>query len=203
MSEQLHKGTNRFGVDVRYFEIKLRLLIRDLDNYQPDELRRVFERLADATGAEPERKAEPVAWMMPVPYSAFITANHAVKAEWEKHDVLIPLYTAPQPSASAWIRVSERLPKSGQQVLACYKNHQGNSCVVRAQWLKAKTEEAGIGNVLYEYDEETDNYYFPEGWYELMDNHDECSHIKVCEGDITHWQMLPAAPKGKSCDEQP
>ena len=40
-------ATNRFGVDVSYFEHKMKLIIRDLNNYTPHELYRELTRLAD------------------------------------------------------------------------------------------------------------------------------------------------------------
>ena len=40
-------GKNRHGVDGEYFNKKLRLLIRDMDNYKPTELLREFSRLMD------------------------------------------------------------------------------------------------------------------------------------------------------------
>jgi hypothetical protein len=47
-----------------------------------------------------------------------------------------------------------------------------------------------------EYDEETDEYYVPEGWYEMIDNWDEYASSKLYpEHKPTHWMPLPALPK--------
>lgn len=45
-----------------------------------------------------------------------------------------------------------------------------------------------------EYDEETDKYYWPPGWYEW--NEHEEMHWAV-DGVVTHWMKLPDAPNGK------
>ena len=94
-----------------------------------------------------------------------------------------------------WIPVTERLPSRCQPVLACYTNCYGRGRTIRAQWLaKFQQESDDIDNFYAEYDEETDTYYDPEGWYELIDNWDEYSSVAVTEGIITHWMPLPAAP---------
>lgn len=38
---------NRFGLDSRYFKDKLSQLVRDADNYRPDEMRRALENLTE------------------------------------------------------------------------------------------------------------------------------------------------------------
>ena len=43
-------------------------------------------------------------------------------------------------------------------------------------------------------DEATDTTYAPEGWYEVIDNFDDCTFVAVSEGVITHWMPLPEAP---------
>lgn len=108
-------------------------------------------------------------------------------------------HTAPQPAPAqdmaGWIPVAERLPSSRQPVLACYTNAYGHGRTIRAQWLaKFQEESDDIDNFDAEYDEETDTYYAPEGWYELIDNWGEYSSVGVTEGIITHWMPLPAAP---------
>jgi Protein of unknown function (DUF551) len=95
----------------------------------------------------------------------------------------------------AWISVGERLPKSGQTVLACYTNAAGMVRRIRAEWVAAKTIESDAESEIGEYDEATDAYYDPEGWYEKIDNWGEYSSVAVVEGAITHWMPLPAAPE--------
>lgn len=96
---------------------------------------------------------------------------------------------------SAWIPTSERMPGSGVTVLACYRNSLGKWRQIRAQWVKAKNVESDPESEIGEYDEETDTYYDPEGWYEAIDNWGDFTAVAVYEGEITHWMPLPSPPK--------
>lgn len=93
-----------------------------------------------------------------------------------------------------WISVSEQLPKTGAPVLACYKNSHGKFSRVRAKFIPAKTEEAGSDDEFFEYDEETDAYYLPEGWYECINNWDDYTAVAIYEGKVEYWMELPPAP---------
>lgn len=103
--------------------------------------------------------------------------------------------TQPAPSVpAAWVACAERMPASGVTVLACYTNSAGNVRRIRAEWVAAKTIESDADSEISEYDEATDCYYDPEGWYEKIDNWGDYSSVAVVEGEITHWMPLPAAP---------
>lgn len=97
-----------------------------------------------------------------------------------------------------WRRVDDELPEPGVTVLACYTNSHGKTRRIRAEYVAPKSREAdGVcdeDECNVEYDEETDQYYWKAGWYELLDNWSDYSHLAVTEGDITHWIPLPAAP---------
>ena len=94
-----------------------------------------------------------------------------------------------------WIPVAERMPDSGCVVLACYRNSAGNLRRIRAEWVAAKTQESGGDSDIGEYDEATDTYYDPQGWYERIDNWDDgFSAVGVSQGEVTHWMHLPDAP---------
>ena len=95
----------------------------------------------------------------------------------------------------AWVPVAERMPASGAVVLACYRNTLGNWRRIRASWIAAKTEESGSESEIGEYDDATDTYYDPEGWYEQIDNWPDYTACAVHEGEITHWMPLPAPPQ--------
>lgn len=97
-------------------------------------------------------------------------------------------------AAGPWVAVSERMPESGVVVLACYRNRLGNWRRIRASWVAAKTEESGPESDIGVYDEATDTYYDPEGWYEQIDNWDMYSAVAVHEGEVSHWMPLPEAP---------
>lgn len=100
-------------------------------------------------------------------------------------------------AAPGWISVEDRLPDSGTPVLAYYLNRLGMSRRVRAELVARHTVEAsddawGDGA---DYDEATDTYYSPAGWYECVDNWDELAYLFINEGAVTHWMPLPAPPK--------
>ena len=93
-----------------------------------------------------------------------------------------------------WIPTADQMPDSGRTVLACYTNALGNVRRIRAAWVAAKTEEANTDSEISEYDEASDTFYDPEGWYEQIDNWDDYSAVAVHQGDITHWMPLPDPP---------
>ena len=104
----------------------------------------------------------------------------------------------PQPApieSAVWVACAERMPASGAPVLACYTNSAGKVRRIRAEWVAAKTIESDTDSEISEYDEATDCYYDPQGWYEKIDNWGEYSSVAVVEGEITHWMALPAAPQ--------
>ena len=92
------------------------------------------------------------------------------------------------------IPVAERLPEPGIKVLAHYFNACGKSRTVCAIWIPAKfcRDDMEIDNDDFlEYDEEDDKYYWPEGWYEEIDNWDELQSVAINEGVVDYWQPLP------------
>lgn len=105
-----------------------------------------------------------------------------------------PLYAHPPAQQPQWTPIADGLPASGRTVLACYTNRVGNVRRIRAHWVAAKTSEASDESEFSEYDEDTDTYYSPEGWYENIDNWGDYSSVFVCEGEVTHWMPLPDAP---------
>jgi hypothetical protein len=109
---------------------------------------------------------------------------------------------AEQGEPVAWVPVGERLPKSGQTVLACYTNSAGNVRRIRAEWVYAGTVESGPDSEIGEYDEDKDDYFDPQGWYEKIDNWGDYSSVAVVEGVITHWMPLPAEP-GSTAPQAP
>lgn len=100
-------------------------------------------------------------------------------------------------TAPGWISAEDRLPDSGRAVLAYYLNSHGMGRRVRAALIARHTVETshdawGDGA---DYDEATDTYYSPAGWYECVDNWDELAYLFINEGTVTHWIPLPAPPK--------
>lgn len=93
---------------------------------------------------------------------------------------------------SKWISVDERMPEVGVPVIAYYKNQCGKGRRIRAAYAAPKSLEADLESDFGEYDEETDTYWCPEGWYE-QNEHEE-THWQVDE-DVTLWQPLPELPE--------
>lgn len=98
-----------------------------------------------------------------------------------------------------WVPVTERLPESGVHVLACFRvkwvGGGGRSYVCDAFYSAPKTEICSYNDgIEAEYDEETDEYYMPEGWWEVIKNWDDYSCVAI--GDfVTHWMPLPQPPE--------
>ena len=98
----------------------------------------------------------------------------------------------PQP-----VPVSERLPGPGVKVLAHYLNALGKGRTVCAIWVPAKsrTDDGDLdSDDFLEYDEEDDKFYWPEGWYEAIENWEELGWVRIYEGEIVYWQPLPQWP---------
>lgn len=93
------------------------------------------------------------------------------------------------------VPVSERLPEPNTKVLAHYFNDLGKGRTICAIWVSAKTRSDSYGDDDFtEYDEESDTFYWPEGWYEAIENWDDLGYVKVDEGEVIFWQPLPKWP---------
>lgn len=93
------------------------------------------------------------------------------------------------------VAASERLPEPSTKVLAHYVNDLGKGRTICAIWVPAKTRsDEGGHDDFTEYDEEDDKFYWPEGWYEAIENWDEFGYVKVYEGEVDYWQPLPKRP---------
>lgn len=102
-------------------------------------------------------------------------------------------HEAAQQQAPAWIPVEHQMPEPNRKVLAFHKNILSNGRTICARWVKAKTVESTGDSEIGEYDEATDTYYDPEGWYECIENWDDYNRVFVSH-QITHWMPLPPAP---------
>lgn len=94
------------------------------------------------------------------------------------------------------VPVSERLPEPSTKVLAHYFNDLGRKRTICAIWVPAKSRSGDIGDDddFTEYDEEDGKFYWPEGWYEAIENWHDLGWIHVEEGEVVYWQPLPKWP---------
>lgn len=62
--------------------------------------------------------------------------------------------------------------KTGVQILIYYKNDCNVGRTIKAKYVPKFTEESDeeFDEEFTEYSEEADEYYTPEGWYEMIDN---------------------------------
>ena len=99
-------------------------------------------------------------------------------------------------SKMPWYLVDDTFPKAGKKVIAKYNTDRGQKPrVIIAHRLLDTFAEC---NCEYDcdcvYDEKTDNFYYPAGWYEQVENWDDFACVRVCDGTITHWMPLPELP---------
>lgn len=94
----------------------------------------------------------------------------------------------------------ETAPKDMTQVLVSYICGK-RRMVAHAQYTPRYTEE-NINSDCSEYCEEKDNYYTPEGWYEICAAWDDYSSMKM-HYEPTHWMPLPEPPNEALARKEP
>lgn len=99
-----------------------------------------------------------------------------------------------------WISVKDRLPESGVHVFVCCENPGSLGSKIRyicdgfyAGKYKVKADWYDDDSAV-EYSEEDDEYYFEEGWYEVIKNWGDYNSV-VIDDCPTHWMPLPKPPK--------
>lgn len=99
-----------------------------------------------------------------------------------------------------WIPVAERLPEPETDVLAVC-NRNGYIFVIPAIYEDGKMltqDSAWNWSDIYcygLYDEETDDYYIPEGWWENRQFNPDDVYNNPVDCAVTHWLPLPEAPE--------
>lgn len=97
---------------------------------------------------------------------------------------------------SAWIAVADQLPENQVPVLVVGEPDRYKMRVrmvayyIRKRTLSADYYEDEVGDA--DYDEATDLYYTPEGWYEVCHGNEFNPRFS---GTVTHWMTLPAMPE--------
>lgn len=99
-----------------------------------------------------------------------------------------------------WIPVTERLPKPETEVLAvCNRNgyifvvpaiyEDGKILTQDSMWHWNEIHEYGL------YNEETDDYFIPEGWWENRQFTPDDVYNNPVDCAVTHWMPLPGWPE--------
>lgn len=101
---------------------------------------------------------------------------------------------------SEWISVKDRLPESGKHVLVCCSIHLIGGGLSTYVCDAFHTDQKTIvcncdDDIDMDYDEETDEFYFPVGWWEVIKNWSDYSCVAI-EDFVTHWMPLPEPPEG-------
>lgn len=100
---------------------------------------------------------------------------------------------------SNWLEVTEDRPVCN--VLVFYRNSQGKGRIVKALWV-SKLEVPDDDDDCLDFDTDDNGYQFwPEGWYEQIDNWGDFSSIFITEGEVTHWMPLPEYPDKPTCSK--
>lgn len=103
--------------------------------------------------------------------------------------VLALLAAPPTAQAEGWTTLPGQMPEPNTPVLLDI----GKKFPIRALWAEKHTVRVGADvDDWGEYDEETDEYYCPEGWYE-WNEHEEV-HWAVSEETPRAWRELPPTP---------
>ena len=138
--------------------------------------------------------SEPVAW-------ALFAENGNIRI-WSQKPLqhpAMPLYTHPSPPegmVGGWIALPGTLPEPGTPVLLDI----GKKYPIRAMWAAKHTVEAADDDTDWgEYDEATDTYYCPEGWYEW--NECEETHWAVNATPSAWTPLPPTNPAGSGKGE--
>lgn len=118
---------------------------------------------------------------------------------WQAADAIEALQRAcanyaEQAMENEWVSVKERLPENNVHVLLACKCGIGSYVCDGFHTEKYSTPTEFYEDIDADYNEETDEYYFPEGWWEVIKNWDDYSCVSI-EDTVTHWMPLPEPPK--------
>lgn len=99
-----------------------------------------------------------------------------------------------------WVPVSEQMPDSGKKVIAFYRNEQGKGRRIFAEYMAPFSREMvdfDSDTLEPAYREDDDTAYWPEGWYETVENWDDVTHL-VVNDPVTHWMEIPVEPEAQA-----
>ncbi len=126
-------------------------------------------------------------------FKAHVEVLHADSGS-EADEVFIAIAEAYE--RAAW-QSMDSAPKDGTHIDLHYTNSAGKTRTVHAVYVQKFKEEDDSDQA--EYDEETDCYYTPEGWYEYVDNCDEFCFCKVLSSNtLILWRLRSTPPQEAS-----
>lgn len=126
-------------------------------------------------------------------YDWMLEAADAIEDLQDKFKTLMDKYIR-LTAHTEWIPVTERLPENDVPVLLSCKCGAGAYVCDGFHTEKYSVAMPFYADIDADYDEETDEYYFPEGWWEIIKNWDDYSCVAI-EDTVTHWMPLPQPPK--------
>ena len=97
-----------------------------------------------------------------------------------------------------WISVKDRLPESGEKVIArlqstTFQSHWATTILAHIKEHEKTTDDSDWRDCECdtEYDEKNDCYWIPECWYEVNVVDDNPNWIIGSDYNVTHWMPLP------------
>ena len=104
-------------------------------------------------------------------------------------------------AANQWQPI-ETAPKDGSLIYLFGKNVSGKTRRIQARYTQKHKEIAEDCDNTEWLDELADEYYYPEGWYEISWCNDDYHMYKVHDYNIqpTHWMPLPPSPSDKGAE---
>lgn len=101
-----------------------------------------------------------------------------------------------------WISVKDRLPEAEKEVIVLavrryYDNEYKLITTAIYEDGKVSTEDSEWNwyDLDFNYDEENDCCYIPEGWWEYRHYNDDDVYNNTIDDEVTHWMPLPEIPK--------
>lgn len=98
-----------------------------------------------------------------------------------------------------WISVKDRLPKPETEVLICAVSSNGYRIITTAIYEDGRVSEEDSTwfwtDMNFDYDEASDCYYVPEGWWEYRKYNPDDVYNNCVDDRVTHWMPLPEPPK--------
>ena len=107
-------------------------------------------------------------------------------------------------NAPKWISVKERMPESGEKVIAqlqarTFKNHWTTTILAHIGEHEKTTDDDDWRDCECdtEYDEKNDCYWIAECWYEVNVVDNNPNWIIDSDYNVTHWMPIPTFPTEK------